>query len=240
MNGNELVTYAKSKVGTPYFFGSKMNILTNEYMAKMHRAYPGTVTDEYMAKAKKRGQVGKTNTDCSGLQYGYTRKNLGSAQLYSQAYTRLSVNDYKSWANGVLSWRSGHIGIFFKDGDRYKVVEAKGIDYGVVISDFDPKKWKAGLTFSWMEYTYETNVASNATWKGTNPYTEPSTNIKQGMKGDGVRWVQWELKEAGYNIKVDGIAGPITDSTIRAFQKSCKIKVDGIVGPTTRKYLKAS
>ena len=240
MTGQELVNYAKQQKGIPYFFGAKMQILTNEYMAVMHKAYPGTVTDSYMAQAKRQGQVGKVNTDCSGLIYGYTRRNYGSAQLYSMAYTRLAVSDHASWANGVVVWRSGHVGVFYRENGKEYVVEAKGINCGVVISDFDANKWMKGLTFSWMSYSYETNVVSNATWKQSNPYAEPSAIVKKGMKGDAVRWVQWELKEAGYNLAVDGIAGPITDNAIRAFQKSCKIAVDGKVGPITRKCLKAN
>jgi len=57
-NGIGLVDYARSKVGTPYFYGSKMKALTETFMAQMHKMYPSVVTLIYMAKARSKGQVG--------------------------------------------------------------------------------------------------------------------------------------------------------------------------------------
>lgn len=81
-----------------------------------------------------------------------------------------------------------------------------------------------------------------------NPYREPTETIKKGMAGEGVMWVQWELREAGYTIvrvngydkelKVDGDCGPITDAGIRAYQRDHGLVVDGKVGPATRKSMK--
>ena len=237
LTGKGLVEYAKTKVGTPYFFGAKMEILTNNLMATMHRRYPGTVTDDYMRKAKEKGQVGKENTDCSGLPGAYRQKQLGSAQLYQTAYTRLPVKDHAKWADGVITWRSGHVGVFGRvDGKEY-VWEAKGIDYGTIRSEFDPSKWTCGLTFYDIDYAYDEKV--QGTWKAENPFPEPQQNLKRGAKGLDVKWLQFELAEAGYVLDLDGDFGPITDQTLRAFQKSVKIEADGICGPITRKYLKA-
>ena len=78
--------------------------------------------------------------------------------------------------------------------------------------------------------------------KPANPYPEPARTIKyiKGlpvMTGDDVRWVQWELREAGYDIEIDGKFGPASDCALRAFQMSCKITVDGMCGPDTRNHL---
>ena len=239
--GTGLVEYSKGKVGTPYFFGAKMETLTNNLMATMHRLYPGTVTDSYMRKAKDKGQVGKINVDCSGLIGAYRGQQIGSAQLYQTAYTRMPVKESDKWADGVVCWREGHVGVFARENGQKVVYEAKGIDYGTVRSEFDPARWKYGLTFKDMSYDY-TESAQEKTWKGANPYKEPETNVRKGMKGEAVKWVQWELAEAGYSLEIDGDFGQITDSTLRSFQKSCKsreVEVDGICGRITRKYLKA-
>ncbi len=71
-----------------------------------------------------------------------------------------------------------------------------------------------------------------------NPYSEPTNNIKRGSRGNGVKWVQWELNQSGYNLSVDGIAGSKTDSAIRDFQSKNKLVVDGICGKNTRAKLK--
>ena len=86
----------------------------------------------------------------------------------------------------------------------------------------------------------------------TNPYKEPTVTIKKGSKGEGVKWMQWELIEAGYGkkfqynkvkynpVEVDGQAGDITDAAIRSFQKKSKLTVDGLAGKATRTALKAN
>lgn len=76
--------------------------------------------------------------------------------------------------------------------------------------------------------------------KKTNPYKEPTSDIKKGAKGEGVKWTQWELVQAGYNIEIDGSFGPATDNAVRDFQKKSGLKVDGWVGKNTRAKLKAN
>lgn len=238
LTGQGLVEHAKSLLGTPYFYGSKLKILIESFMMSMHKAYPNIVTSQYIQKARNKGMVGKVCVDCSGLISSYTKKVLGSAQLYSQAYTRLPISQYQNFAIGTVLWRKGHVGIFSKEDNKYFVYESKGIDWGVVKSVFDSSKWTCGLTFSWIDYSYKINLAPISTAKGTNPYKEPKINIKKNMIGEGVRWLQWELVEAGYKIDIDGEFGNQTEEALKAFQTSCKISADGICGKITRKKLK--
>lgn len=238
LTGQGLASYAESKKGTPYFYGSKMKVLTEDFMKSMHAAYPSVVTVAYMALARTKKQVGKVNVDCSGLISAYTLHVLGSAQLYSQAYARLPISTWKQWAVGVVVWRSGHVGVYLGNG---KVAEAKGINYGVVITDIEKGSWKYGLTFSWIDYTITTPVASNViTYKIANPYTEPTRTLKKGCTGQDVKWLQYELVEAGYTLTIDGDFGSKTNKALLAFQKSAKLEQDGKCGPATRKALKAS
>lgn len=238
LTGQGLASYAEGKKGTPYFYGSKMKVLTEDFMKSMHAAYPSVVTVAYMALARTKKQVGKVNVDCSGLISAYTLHVLGSAQLYSQAYARLPISTWKQWAVGVVLWRSGHVGVYLGNG---KVAEAKGINYGVVITDIEKGSWKYGLTFSWIDYTITTPVASNViTYKIANPYTEPTRTLKKGCTGQDVKWLQYELVEAGYTLTIDGDFGSKTNKALLAFQKSAKLEQDGKCGPATRKALKAS
>ena len=66
--------------------------------------------------------------------------------------------------------------------------------------------------------------------------------VKKGSSGDAVRGVQEEFQfragEPGQGLKVDGVFGPQTDSTVRGFQHALSLDipsvvVDGIVGPVT-------
>ena len=58
--------------------------------------------------------------------------------------------------------------------------------------------------------------------------------IKQGttVKGDTIL-LQQLLREAGYDIAVDGDFGSKTDSAVRDFQEKHKLVADGVVGPKT-------
>ena len=75
--------------------------------------------------------------------------------------------------------------------------------------------------------------------KQINPYIEPSVLLKKGMKSDSVKWLQYELNQAGYKLTIDGDFGSGTESAVKQFQKANKLTVDGIVGGATRSMLKA-
>lgn len=74
------------------------------------------------------------------------------------------------------------------------------------------------------------------------PYTEPKITVYKGCPcGDNVKWAQWHLMRAGYDIGksgIDGSFGPATDAAVENFQKAKKLEVDRRVGPATRKALK--
>lgn len=61
--------------------------------------------------------------------------------------------------------------------------------------------------------------------------------ISKGSKGSQVKGIQTALKNAGYNIIIDGIFGPATDKIVRLFQRDHNITVDGKVGPVTMRKL---
>lgn len=253
--GSGLTEYARVHLGTPYFYGAKITegVLTENKMSTMHRLYPKVVTNAYMTKARSRGQVGKVNVDCSGLIAGYRQLNIGSYQLYQTAYTRMPISKINDFAPGTVLWKSGHVGVYIgKVNGVPMCIEAKGINYGTVQTKVSSTKWVYGLTFKDMTYSYETKVPG--TWKGTNPYTEPAitvTSAAQAKKkkittyvstGEDVKWIQWELMEAGLltEADIDGICGRKTVAAIIKYQKSCKITADGLAGQTTRKYLAAA
>lgn len=61
--------------------------------------------------------------------------------------------------------------------------------------------------------------------------------IKYGMKGDDVSNLQTSLKNAGYNIDVDGSFGPQTLAAVKDYQQKHGLTVDGMVGPQTQQHL---
>ena len=72
-----------------------------------------------------------------------------------------------------------------------------------------------------------------------NPYAIPSSNLKYGSSGCGVKWLQWELNKRGYGLDVDGLFGIRTEQAVRDYQNRHMLVCDGIVGPVTRAELMA-
>jgi len=76
-------------------------------------------------------------------------------------------------------------------------------------------------------------VVGNQTWSAL------IVQVAVGSKGEAVRGVQSEFQarnESGdpsKGLQVDGIFGPKTDATVRAFQQAAGLGADGIVGPIT-------
>lgn len=74
-----------------------------------------------------------------------------------------------------------------------------------------------------------------------NPYPEPTRVLKKGCVGSDVKWLQYELLEAGYtrSTEVDGDFGNITLGAVCAFQLENGLEVDGVCGPATQAALKS-
>lgn len=68
--------------------------------------------------------------------------------------------------------------------------------------------------------------------------TIPTATVKQGSKGNQVKYLQRFLNWYGNNLDVDGIFGPATDSAVKNFQRDHNLDPDGIVGPLTRSAIK--
>ena len=249
LTGQGLADFAEGRIGTPYFYGAKIShgILTEEFVQELHEKLPDLVTDDYVERARQQGQVGKVNTDCSGLIGAYLGVELSSAQMYAVADQRIMYESYAWFPVGTVLWKPGHVGVYLgkRDG-AYRCVEAKGINYGTICSNVSDNDWKCGLLFPWVNYDVESHIIDNTaekfsiTRKGENPYLRPCAWIMQPEEaakhpetkkithGEGVRWLQWELCEAGYPISVDGVFGSETKTALQKFQISCELCPDGI------------
>ena len=249
LTGQGLADFAEGRIGTPYFYGAKIShgILTEEFVQELHEKLPDLVTDDYVERARQQGQVGKVNTECSGLIGAYLGVELSSAQMYAVADQRIVYETYAWLPVGTVLWKPGHVGVFLGKCDgTYRCVEAKGINYGTICSNVTDNDWQYGLLFPWVSYDME-NCRSDTmtekfsiTRKGENPYLRPYVWIMQPEEaaqhpavkkithGEGVRWLQWELCEAGYPVSVDGVFGSKTKTALQKFQISCELRPDGI------------
>lgn len=126
MTGKELVAFARSKIGTPYVYGAKGDVLTKEKYDWLKKQYGSLVWDSDKKK------IGKVCIDCSGLLSWACGVVLGSSQWNSCADVKKPIQSISAAPVGALVWCKGHIGVFsgLKNGIPYYIA-ADGSAYGV-------------------------------------------------------------------------------------------------------------
>ena len=146
-------------------------------------------------------------------------------------------NDVR-WVQAVLK-RLGFAAAI--DGDfgsvTKKAVKAFQKKYGLTADGKVGSATREKLKQEYEHPTPQTNPSQPPTDIG---YPVPTRNLKKGMRGEDVKWVQEVLRRLGYTIVVDGIFGSETDYRVRHFQKSNSLAQDGVVGPVTRAAMQAS
>lgn len=125
MTNYELVEFAKSKLGVPYVYGMKGEVMTLSRYRQLKKMYSSMVWDSDIKK------VGKVCCDCSGLISWATGIIRGSSQYKNMAKEAYSISTIKEAPIGALVWQQGHIGIFIgtENGVPYYIAE-DGSAYG--------------------------------------------------------------------------------------------------------------
>lgn len=83
----------------------------------------------------------------------------------------------------------------------------------------------------------ESTTEVESTTSESNQQQETNNSVVFVSQTISVGDLQQQLLDKGYDINVDGINGPQTESTLRDFQSNQGIAVDGIVGPNTMSAL---
>lgn len=73
----------------------------------------------------------------------------------------------------------------------------------------------------------------NDKYDATGNYPPIDTVLRRGMKNDQVKTLQYLLREAGYDVDIDGSFGAGTERKLRDFQRKSGLTVDGRAGPKT-------
>jgi len=151
--GAGLVGYVKSKLGTAYVYGAKMEVLTRERYDQLKRAYGSLVWDSDVQK------VGKMCVDCSGLISAYTGIIRGSSQYRERAKEAFLISTVSKAPPGALVWQQGHIGVYIGlENGVPMCIDAAGSALGV-------RKAKLPLKFThWLlcnDIAYPSSAAPN-------------------------------------------------------------------------------
>ncbi len=128
-----------------------------------------------------------------------------SANYYKQMnrwYSTPQVGDQIFFKN---STRICHTGIVYKVDSRfvYTIEGNTSSSAGVVPNGGGVFKKQYLLSNSRIAGYGRPNYSSTPLSHTDNPYAEPTQVLKKGSKGEGVYWMQYELREAGYEIALD-------------------------------------
>ena len=108
-----LINHCKRKLGTPYVYGAKGEVLTQAVLDRLTRENPGTFSAAYIAKARK--FLGRRCTDCSGLISWYTEIMRGSYNYHDTAAERSPISELD--LSLIHIWSNGVFGISHHPGD---------------------------------------------------------------------------------------------------------------------------
>lgn len=237
MNNHEFVSELKSvlKHKTLYVMGSFGSPLTPANKIRY------TNNHEYNRRANRKAMIKSASADtfafdCVGLIKGILWGWNASNEIYGGAiYSSNGVNDvnadtmiklcedistdFTTISIGEAVWIPGHIGVYIGDG---KVIECT-------------PQWQNGV-----------QITTKRKWQkhGKLPYIIYSANgvdtvnielniLKANSRGEQVKALQRLLAGFGFDLKVDGDFGTITDRTVRTFQRKNGLSVDGVVGKNT-------
>lgn len=181
---NGLIESCKLNLGMPYVYGTKGEILTERSISTLAALYPSVFTKQYIEKA--RTFIGKRTTDCSGLISIYTGKVKGSYQMFEEGINKEKFNVYDlQGKEGYAFYKPGHIGVYIGNDS---VIEAKGINYGTIISKPTSTAWTYMFKIKGIDYSkaYETgwslayynNENNESKWR----YISKDGNIVKGFK----------------------------------------------------------
>jgi len=112
--------------------------------------------------------------------------------------------------------------------------------FGPITGIFDAGLETAVKNFQQSKGLTVDGVVGPATWAALPSFREASPTLQLGSTGPEVAWLQQALSGSIVTVSfppyvgpIDGIFGPITDTTVRNLQMWAGTAVDGVVGDDT-------
>lgn len=144
MTGEELVAFAKSKLGVPYVYGMKGKVMTEALYDSLKKTYGNLVWDS------DRQKIGKVCCDCSGL-ISWATGIIRSSQNYHDTASEIEpIATIAKAPIGAAVWRKGHIGIYIGNGEY---IAEDGSAYGCRINKLRNAGFTHWLKLKDIDYT---------------------------------------------------------------------------------------
>ena len=184
-----LIEFCKSKVGTPYIYGAKGQVMTAEAINALRDRYGSNAV--WWSDSNKAGQI---CVDCSGLISWYTGIIRGSSQYKSTAKEVIPISQRTNRHIGWAVWMNGHIGVYLGD-DKY--VAADGSAYGVRIANLSQNKFTHLLKLCDIDYGSGATEAAAETPQATGGYYNAQIHFKYRVRVDK-KWLSEVVNLADY------------------------------------------
>lgn len=210
-----LVEFVLSTLGSAYLYGCQGQLVTERLIQAKARQYPLIFTPSYIERS--RVGIGKIGYDCSALIDCYTGYDKSANDWFAVATIKGEGIATMPDKKGTLVHFDGHVGVYIGNGE---VVEARGADYGVVLTKLKDRPWKRWSQCPYIEYVEDVIIA---------PEKFTLTKLlRRGMTGEVVKSVQRIV-----GVKDDGFFGNLTEKAVKDWQTKHFLTADGIVGPAT-------
>lgn len=149
MTGQELAAFAKSKLGVPYVYGMKGEVMTLAKYNQLKSMYGDLVWDS------DRNKVGKVCCDCSGLISWATGIIRNSRGYYDTALEVQPISTIHKAPIGAAVWQKGHIGIYIGNGEY---IAEDGSAYGCRRNQLSKASFTHWLRLKDIDYTVKQEV----------------------------------------------------------------------------------
>lgn len=149
MTGEELVAFAKSKLGVPYVYGMKGEVMTLAKYNQLKSMYGALVWDS------DKNKVGKVCCDCSGLISWATGIIRNSQGYHDTALEVQPISTISKAPIGAAVWQKGHIGIYIGNGEY---IAEDGSAYGCRKNKLSKANFTHWLRLKDIDYTVKEEV----------------------------------------------------------------------------------
>ena len=262
-NASDFVDFLVSRVGCGYAYGSYGQMCTNDLIDRLKTKSPSQAANLEISRSK---WMGRYVSDCSGLIKWF---------LLIQGVVNCDTNAdgmYRDWCGyvgtttnmpavlpkpgGVVVFRlskgkATHIGVHI---GYNKIIEAKGCNEGVVVTQYDPNYWHAYGYLDWIgdsldptqipdlalvadASTIPSNLGPDEGVSGIQSYNTPTVIYREGDSGPEIEMIRRRLWAEDNSVVVSDYFDAILTQKIKAFQTSKGITSDGLVGSGTWRKL---
>lgn len=180
--------------------------------------------------------TGRTATKYWGGKF-YVAKTLEEYELGKHTAIRDAFRSYDSILQAALNYYELLNTSLYKKvrSDQSYAEQMQAIkDCGYMTSSTEVNSVLSYInTFALTKYDFAPDLVEIQ----ENPYKLSVSLMKQGTRGESVKWLQYELNRLGYTLACDGVYGPKTKFAVMTYQKARLLVADGIAGKKTLQSL---